>query len=427
MKQRDIAPDVLRGFALLGILVVNIQFMALSSDQGARGEWTQGFANGSATFAIAAIFAGKFYLIFSFLFGYSSNYIIRDERSNRARWIKRCFLLMILGALHFTFLWHGDIIFVYGLFGLLLTFFFFRSDKTLKIWSYVVFSISAFLIMIVGLSAYLAENYLEQDFQAASESNLDEILRNGSYLESVPARLELWIYGISTGIFLQGGLAFAAFLLGIRMARSRFLSSPIDENQNSSTIKKGLILGAPIQIASAIVLLRNEQSVDPSESIYLLALSASFVAAPLLSMSYIGLIRRLVEDKPHLVSWMKSAGKMSLTVYISQSIITSLIFSPWGIGLFQELQTWQVLILAFGIWGLLVYLAIKWLERFKQGPLEQLVNVLTKKSRFQICRLNLQNDSTFRHLLFQLKQRSKLFFRLLLEPLLSFSCGEFLD
>jgi uncharacterized protein len=379
--QRDIAPDVLRGFALLGILVVNIQFMALSSDQGARGEWTQGFANGSATFAIAAIFAGKFYLIFSFLFGYSSNYIIRDERSNRARWIRRCFALMILGALHFTFLWHGDIIFVYGLFGLLLTFFFFRSDKTLKIWSYVVFSISAFLIMIVGLSAYFAENYLQQDFQTASESNLDEILRNGSFLESIPARLELWIYGISTGIFLQGGLAFAAFLLGIRMARSRFLSSPINKDQNSSTIKKGLILGAPIQIASAIVLLRNEQSVDPSESIYLLALFASFVAAPLLSMSYIGLIRRLVEDKPHLVSWMKPAGKMSLTVYISQSIITSLIFSPWGLGLFQELQTWQVLILAFAIWGLLVYLAIKWLERFKQGPLEQLVNVLTKKTR----------------------------------------------
>jgi uncharacterized protein len=381
MKQRDIAPDVLRGFALLGILVVNIQFMALSSDQGARGEWTQGFANGSATFAIAAIFAGKFYLIFSFLFGYSSNYIIRDERSNRARWIKRCFALMILGALHFTFLWHGDIIFVYGLFGLLLTLFFFRSVKTLKIWSYVVFSISAFLIMIVGLSAYFAENYLQQDFQTASESNLDEILRNGSFLESIPARLEMWIYGIFTGIFLQGGLAFAAFLLGIRMARSRFLSSPIDKHQNSSTIKKGLILGAPIQIASAIVLLRNEQSVDPSESIYLLALFASFVAAPLLSMSYIGLIRKLVEDKPHLLSWMKPAGKMSLTVYISQSIITSLIFSPWGLGLFQELQTWQVLILAFAIWGVLVYLAIKWLERFKQGPLEQLVNVLTKNTR----------------------------------------------
>jgi len=103
MKQRDIAPDVLRGFALLGILVVNIQFMGLSSSEGARGEWTLGFANGSATFVIASLFAGKFYLLFSFLFGYSSNYIIRGERSNRSRWIKRCFVLMALGALHFTF------------------------------------------------------------------------------------------------------------------------------------------------------------------------------------------------------------------------------------------------------------------------------------------------------------------------------------
>jgi uncharacterized membrane protein YeiB len=62
--QRDTAPDVLRGFALLGILVVNIQFMGLSSANGARGEWTYGIANGSAAFIIASIFAGKFYLLF---------------------------------------------------------------------------------------------------------------------------------------------------------------------------------------------------------------------------------------------------------------------------------------------------------------------------------------------------------------------------
>ena len=67
--QRDIAPDVLRGFALLGILVVNIQFMGLNSGEGARGDLTQGLANGTATFIIASIFAGKFYLLFSFLFG----------------------------------------------------------------------------------------------------------------------------------------------------------------------------------------------------------------------------------------------------------------------------------------------------------------------------------------------------------------------
>jgi len=377
--QRDIAPDVLRGFALLGILVVNIQFMGLNSSEGARGEWTLGLANGSATFIIASIFAGKFYLLFSFLFGYSSNYIIRGERSNRTRWIKRCFVLIVLGALHFTFLWHGDIIFVYGLFGLLLIPFFFRKDKTLKIWTRVIFIVTSTIFLLVGALIYIAERFFpEESFQVPMESKLDSALSNGSFLDAIPARLDLWVYGVATGILLQGGLAFAAFLLGLRMARTQFLSSPIDKKKNSDLMKKGFFFGAPIQIIAAIILVNNEQSAEPSEAIYVLAVFSSFVAAPLLSMFYVGLIRKLVEEKSNLVSWMKPAGRMSLTVYISQSIITSMIFGPWGFGLFQDLQTWQVILLALGIWALLVYVSTIWLKRFSQGPLELLVNTLTR-------------------------------------------------
>jgi uncharacterized protein len=352
--------------------------MGLNSDQGARGEWTQGFANGAATFLIAALFAGKFYLLFSFLFGYSSNYVIQNDRSNRARWIKRCFVLMAFGALHFTFLWHGDIIFMYGLLGLLLTLFFFKEDRTLKIWTRIVFLISTVLVVLVGALAFIAEYLLSEDLQISKESALDQILRNGTFLESIPARLEVWLLSISSGIFLQGGLAFAAFLLGVRLARSNFLSSPIDKVANSRLIKKGLVFGLPIQIIAAVILLRNEQAAAPSESIYLISIFASFVAAPVLSMFYVGLIRRLVEERPHLVLWMKPAGKMSLTIYISQSVVTSLIFSPWGLGLFQDLQTWQVFILAFGIWLLLSYFAAQWLKRFDQGPLEKMVSSLTR-------------------------------------------------
>jgi len=379
--QRDTAPDVLRGFALLGILVVNIQFMALNSDQGARGEWTQGFANGSATFLIAALFAGKFYLLFSFLFGYSSNYVIRNDKSNRARWVKRCFVLIGLGALHFTFLWHGDIIFLYGFFGLLLTFFFFRADRTLKIWSRIVFSISTFFIVLIGALAFIAENVLDEDLGSNTVSRLDEILVNGTFLDSIPARLEVWALSISLGIFLQGGLAFAAFLLGIRLARSNFLSTPIDKDANSRLMKKGLVLGLPIQIIAAVTLLQNEQAAQPSESIYLIALFVSFVTAPLLSIFYVGIIRKLVQEKPHLVLWMMPAGKMSLTVYISQSVVTSLIFGPWGLGLFQDLQTWQVFLLAFAVWLLLSYLAAECLKRFNQGPLEKIVSSLTRNRK----------------------------------------------
>jgi uncharacterized protein len=378
MIQRDTAPDVLRGFALLGILVVNIQFMGLNSSDGARGEWAQGFANGSATFLIAALFAGKFYLLFSFLFGYSSNYVIRNDTSNRARWVKRCFVLIAFGALHFTFLWHGDIIFMYGLLGLLLTFFFFRADSTIMIWSRIIFSISTILILLIGALSLIVEFVLKEDLGSTTESGLDEILQNGTFLASIPARIELWILSISSGIFLQGGLAFAAFLLGVRLARANFLSSPIDKAANSRLMKKGLVFGLPIQVIAAVILVQNEQAPEPSESIYLISLFASIVAAPLLSMFYVGLIRKLVEEKPHLVLWMKPAGKMSLTIYISQSVITSLIFGPWGLGLFQDLQTWQVFLLAFGIWLLLSYLAAQWLKRFSQGPLEKLVSSLTR-------------------------------------------------
>ena len=379
MKERDLTPDVLRGFALLGILVVNIQFMGLNSGEGARGEWTQGFANGSATFIIASIFAGKFYLLFSFLFGYSSNYIIRGDVANRKRWVKRCFALIALGILHFTFLWHGDIIFMYGIFGLLLIPFFFRADRTLNIWTRLIFFATSTLIVFIGALVYIGERFFpEESVQQSMESKLDSVLVNGSFLDAIPARLELWVYSISSGVFLQGGLAFAAFLLGLRMARNNFLSSPIDVKKNSKLMKIGFLFGAPIQIIAAFVLVRNEQSVEPSEAIYLIALFTSFIAAPLLSMFYIGLIRKLVEEKPRLVFWMKPAGKMSLTIYISQSVIASVIFGPWGLGLFQDLQTWQVILLALAIWLLLTYLATFWLKKYNQGPLEKLVSSLTK-------------------------------------------------
>jgi uncharacterized protein len=380
MMQRDRAPDVLRGFALFGILVVNIQFMGLDSVEGARGDWVSGFANGSATFIIASIFAGKFYLIFSFLFGYSSNYIIRDDRSNRGRWVKRCFLLIAIGILHFTFLWHGDILFIYGLFGLLLIPFFFRQERTLKIWTRIVFIGTSTLILIVAALVLVAERYFpEESAQPTIASELDNVLSSGTFLEAIPARLEVWVFGVLTGIFLQGGLAFAAFLLGLRLARTNYLSSPIDSKKNSQLIRRGLLFGAPIQIVAAVILVRNEQSATPSEGIYLLSLFASFLAAPLMSVVYIGILRKLVEDKPQLVSWMIPAGKMSLTVYISQSVLTSMIFGPWGLGLFQELGTWQVLLLALLIWLFLVYLSSLWLKRFKQGPLERVVNILTRR------------------------------------------------
>jgi uncharacterized protein len=378
-RPRNTEPDALRGFALLGILMVNIPFMALNSDEGVRGQYVVGAPNSISAFLMAALFMGKFYLLFSFLFGYSSNYIIRNDRSNRGRWLKRCFALIALGILHFTLLWHGDILFLYGIFGLLLIPFFFRTDRTLKIWTRVIYGFFSFVLVVLGALIYISERFFDGGSASGTgPSRLDQVLINGSFVDSIGPRFELWTFGIASGVVLQGGFAFAAFLLGLRASRNQFLSSQTSDAIIKRLVRIGLFVGLPIQGLFAFFTVRNELNQPASEAVFLGATALAFITAPLLSMGYVGLILSVIRTRPQLVEWMKSAGKMSLTVYISQSIFTSLIFGPWGLGLFQKLDMWAVMLTAIGIWLILVYLSKLWLSRFSQGPLEWLVHALTK-------------------------------------------------
>lgn len=381
IETRDLAPDALRGFALLGILIVNIPFMAVLSTEGARGVWVEGIGNGIATTLMIALFAGKFYILFAFLFGYSASYIIKGERSNRGRWARRSLALMIFGALHFTFFWHGDILFLYGLFGLLLIPFLFRADRTLKIWTRVIYSVFATILFFAAGSLLIAERFLPEEIEreVSNASQLDEIMRDGSFLDAVSPRLELWSFGIATGILLQGGFVFAAFLFGLRAGRERLLSRPTIEMNLRKWIKVMIFIGLPIQVTAAIVAIFNEQSASTSEAIYLTALVVCFVTAPVLTAGYVALFLKWSEKGSPMVRWLRQAGRMSLTLYILQSVIVSFIFAPWGFGLFQEVELWAVFLIAIVVWGILVQLANLWLKRFSQGPLERVMHLLTKR------------------------------------------------
>ncbi len=377
---RDLAPDALRGFALLGILIVNIPFLALLSAEGARGTWLEGPANGTAAFLMIALFAGKFYILFAFLFGYSANYLIKGERSNRGRWARRSFVLMLFGAVHFTFFWHGDILFLYGLLGLLLIPFLFRADRTLKIWTRVIYSFFTVILVFAASSVVIFERLLpeEVEFEVDNAVSLDGIMRDGSFTEAIAPRLELWTFGIATGILLQGGFVFAAFLFGLRAGRERLLSKPLEELHVGRKIKVALLIGLPLQVAGAVIAVLNEQTTKTSEGTYIFALVLCFVTAPLLTFGYVALFLRWIQGGSKVVNWLRQAGRMSLTVYLSQSIIVSLIFAPWGLGLFQEVPLWAVLVIAVGVWAVLVQLSNYWLNRFDQGPLERVMGLLTK-------------------------------------------------
>ena len=375
---RDLAPDVLRGFALLGILLVNIPFMALSSEEGIRGEWVNGGANSIATFLMVGLFQGKFYLLFSFLYGYSSQYIVKGDKVNRRRWLKRCLALMLIGAFHFTFFWHGDILFGYGFLGLFLTFFLFRSDRILRIWSIILYSFFVFLLLTIATLTIVAEQRNPSQF-AIIDSKMDQLMLGGSYFDTLAPRAELWALGFfGSGLLLQGGFAFVAFLLGIKAAKNNALRLDSNYFNPKRLMKIGFVIGLPIQFTLAGLYVWNEKQSQPSEAMYLATIIFSFMTAPILTFGYIGAVIRILQFRPVVLERIKYAGKMSLTIYVSQSVITSLIFGPWGLGLFQELQTWQVLLLAIGIWLALVFFATYWLKKFQQGPLESLMGALTR-------------------------------------------------
>ncbi|MEL0260772.1 MAG: hypothetical protein VXA38_01425, partial [Aquiluna sp.] len=160
MIKRDSFPDILRGFALLGIAMVNVQYFAIDTVAGFEGQDLSEPANGVAAFIVMLLFQSKFYLLFSFLFGYSAKYVIAGEKSNRPRWIWRSVGLILFGLVHLTFLFHGDILFVYGVFGLALAMLYFRKESTLKLWAWLLYLGTAGLFTLFSLLTVVGEAVL---------------------------------------------------------------------------------------------------------------------------------------------------------------------------------------------------------------------------------------------------------------------------
>jgi uncharacterized protein len=375
--ERDIAPDVIRGFALLGILVVNIQYMALSAS-GVSGEWTKGLANSTTAFLVSTFFAGKFYLLFSLMYGYSSSYIVKDDRANRARWIKRCFFFIVVGFLHAIFLWQGDILFWYGLFGLVLALFFFRSDKVLKRWNIGIYVFANATLLIVSALVLITAIFNDTKETPTPPEPLDSVMRSGTFMQIATERLHFWASTSFSAVILQAGMAFSAFLLGLRLSRRRYFSDPNQWIHSGKATLKAVAIGLPLEVIAGFIFVSNLGSSTGTELITTLAIVAYFLIAPLLSFVYVQVLLRFIASNPHRVSWMAPVGKMSLTTYLSQSLITSAIFAPWGFGLFQKLELWQATLLAMLIWGVQIKIAHWWMARNHQGPMERVLNALTK-------------------------------------------------
>lgn len=381
--RRDSFPDVLRGFALLGIVLVNAPFLAINTVVGIGAVDVSSLSNFLPAFLITSLALGKFYLLFSFLFGYSAGYVLKADRKNIPRWIARAVFLILFGALHAIFLFHGDILFAYGILAIALVGFYFRSDRVLRIWSRVLYFSAAGLFTVFALLLLVAEKVLGEDLgETITSSSLDTALVDGSFFEIAVARFDLWSSGLAEGFLLQGILAFAAFLVGVLASRRKFLA----DGAKPETMKRmaiwGLSVGLPIQLTAGWFFLQNQLAESFSSAVELSLFVVLFFTAPVLSAGYLGSLWFIHQKYQERFEMVSAAGRHSLSVYIGQSVILSVLFSSWGFGLFGALSLSAVTAIAFGSWLLLALMALLNSKYRSSGPLEWLLQRLT--SRFRV-------------------------------------------
>ena len=378
IKNRDNLVDAIRGFALLGIVLVNIHYFAVSSADGWFAADIGEFENQAGGFLTSSFFLAKFYLLFSFLFGYSSTYVVKGTPENKRRWLKRSWLLIGFGFLHAVFLFQGDILFVYGVLGLVLWTFMFRKDSTIRGWAITLYVITAVGMFFVTVAAFLADMFeplSKQDFLTSSQ--LDELMVGGSFLDQAMARFELWAT-ILPGIFiLQGPLVFVAFLIGLMAGRKSALST---ENFSKSTANKlagfGLGIGIPLQLLAAAAMVWTFTNEILSFGIFMVSLAVIFLTGGLVSAGIIGVIGKLMLSGKSL-ELLASSGKNSLSIYLGQSLVLVAIFSGWGLGLFGQTSLLINLLIGFSVWLVLSLLAVINTRAGRKGPMEV---VLTKLS-----------------------------------------------
>jgi uncharacterized protein len=381
VRQRDLVPDVLRGFALLGIIVVNVAYFSTDVANGLTGEALLTQGDRVAAFLVHALALGKFYLLFSFLFGYATVYALKRGPEGVPRWKGRSRALLLFGALHAVFLFIGDILFIYGVLGLLLAPLLFAEPRRLRRVTWGSYAIGSALLFAMVVLLWLGEQQ-GADVSTTVTTAYDALVRQGDALAAIPARASLWLQSLPFIALLQGPIAFAAFLVGLRSARVGLLSGRAEGVRVRRWAAWGLGVGLPVQIGFAAAWLANAASSSPLEAVAFGSTVGSIVTAPLLSAGYLAAVVALVRARPVVLGWLASAGRWSLTVYLSQSVVLSLVFSGWGLGLYQRVPYGFVVAIALGVGVGLSALAAVLAPALGKGPMERLLGRVTRTLTF---------------------------------------------
>ena len=206
-------------------------------------------------------------------------------------------------------------------------------------------------------------------------------MATGSFTEVALARLEALPVFLGIVFFLQGPMAFAAFTLGLRASRRRLLADPVAHVDLWRRLARwGWLVGLPLQVVAAGLQVSAIAGGNATSPIGAAGLALGLITAPILTAGYIGTIALAVARNSGFLVVMAPAGRMSLTVYIGESALLSLVFAGYGLGFFGHWGALPVVLTSIASWALLSGFAWLWMRWYRQGPLEFILSRLTGRS-----------------------------------------------
>ena len=387
-NDRVAAIDALRGFALLGILIVNIRAWsgwfsleaaeryALSGGPGATW-WFE--------FLVSAVLEGKFYTIFSFLFGLGFTLqLSRLERRGLrgiAIYRRRLVVLLAIGILHMSLLWEGDILTLYALLGMLLPLFRGWSDRRLL-------GAAALLILlpIPGLALVHALG-VKPDLGLSDVGNAMFVALGGDVAQEKQWLLrEDWrsyfVWHLSGPPFRIGGFfetwripkVLAIMLLGMWAGR-RLVEGRLVENR--ALLRRVAIAGFAIGIPANIGFgLSGGLEQEAYGKVFAATVLYAVGVVPL-GLAYAATFALCLPGRERFQTLFAAPGRMALTNYLTHTLLGVGIFYGVGLGYFGSISPWTVTLIALAIFSAQIAFSSIWLRHFAQGPMEALWRRLT--------------------------------------------------
>jgi uncharacterized protein len=387
-KERYQALDILRGFAILGILIMNIQSFAMPGpaylNPTAYGDLTG--INYWAWIISHVIADQKFMTIFSILYGAGIVLVTSraEEKTGKSAGLhyKRTFWLLIIGLIHAHLIWYGDILVAYALCALVL----FplrkmRPSRQLGLGIFL-FSIHSLIYLFFGstIQYWPAETIAEMaDFWAPGmESIQHEIaMVTGTFSQQIQHNSSSAIE-LETTVFLL--LMFwrisGLMLIGMSLYKKGFLLA----KKTVAHYRKIALIVFPVGLTLVIfgVIKNFEANWDLTYSMFL-GSQFNYWGSLLISIGYISLIMLLAKSSvfSSLKDRLAAIGQMALTNYISQSIIGALLFFGIGFSLFGQIERWLQVVIVLAVWILQLIWSKPWLNSYRFGPLEWVWRSLT--------------------------------------------------